>query len=969
MAPDVLDIVVGRERELAGFTGLLTDLAAGRGRCVLVEGEPGIGKSALLAAVLAATDGAGRAVSRGACDELGQRFPLSVLLETLGVDGGSREWVRAEAAAAVSGAAVSPPATRGWGVAMVAGDPVMAAAEHLLVLVDRLCAAGPLVLAVDDLQWADDATLLVWRQMCRATSQLPLLLVGTCRPVPRRPELDRLRRDIQAQHGVLIPLDRLRLADVSTLARRLAGGVPGPRLAGRLELAAGNPLYIREMLDALARAEALAVSRDVVELVDTGRPGRPHRPEDDGSVVSLSAAIADRLDFLTAGTLKVLRTAALLGPDFSVTDLSGILRRPATALAGAVEEAIAAGVLESVGPRLRFRHGLLKQALYLAIPSALRIALHRDAAQALMAAGSPVERVAELILAAMEAADGWELDWLVRNAAVLAQRAPAIAAELFEHALSHTAEDDSRYAVLEDHLAAVAFLLARYEQAEQVATRVLARTADPERRGQSIWILAYTLMRTARLANGIQLVAEACADPRASPVWRARLAALDAMILLTSGRYADAATAAAQALADGERLADPITVGYALHTSSMTRFVDHDMPGCIVLIDRALAVIGTDPQLVDLRLLLHSNQISALCNLDRFEDCAATLRTARALAERTGTPRLASYVLLASELAHQQAKWDDALAELDAFADPAYQAYLPHLPVLIHGIAALIAGHRDDQQAAARHLNALTEDLASVPYQTNNIGYLLMARAVSAERAGRPNEATATLKVLLDPGYEVLDDRSSLLPALVRLALDAGDVPTARQAAATSAAESRGRPVARAVAAGNWCRGLLESDPAPVMAAANYYRNAGRQLELGNALEDGAVLLAKGGNLEAARTALIDAVSVYADLGAAWDSRRALARLRPLGIRPGVRGARRRPQTGWEALTETEKRVAELVTAGKSNPDIAAELFLSRNTVQTHVSHILTKLGARSRVDIAREAVNQKHSAEPQSGP
>jgi DNA-binding NarL/FixJ family response regulator len=439
--------------------------------------------------------------------------------------------------------------------------------------------------------------------------------------------------------------------------------------------------------------------------------------------------------------------------------------------------------------------------------------------------------------------------------------------------------------------------------------------------------------------------------------------------LLTSGRYADAATAAAQALADGERLADPITVGYALHISSMTRFVDHDMLGCIGLIDRALAVIGTDPQLVDLRLLLHTNQISALCNLDRFEDCAATLRTARVLAERTGTPRLASYVLLAGELAHQQARWDDALAELDAFADPAYQAYLPHLPVLIHGIAALIAGHRDDQQAAARHLNAVTDDLENVPYQTNNIGYLLIARAVSAERAGRPDEATATLKVLLDPGYEALDDRSSLLPALVRLALDAGDVVTARRAVAISTAEARDRPLARAVAAGSWCRGLLEADPALVMGAAGYYRTAGRRLELGNALEDAAVLLAKGGNLDAARTALVDAVSVYADLGAAWDSRRASARLRPFGIRPGVRGARRRPQTGWEALTQTEIRVAGLVAAGKSNPDIAAELFLSRNTVQTHVSHILTKLSARSRVAIAREATIQKHAAEPHSGP
>ena len=91
--------------------------------------------------------------------------------------------------------------------------------------------------------------------------------------------------------------------------------------------------------------------------------------------------------------------------------------------------------------------------------------------------------------------------------------------------------------------------------------------------------------------------------------------------------------------------------------------------------------------------------------------------------------------------------------------------------------------------------------------------------------------------------------------------------------------------------------------------------------------------------------------------GRAWDGRRADSRLRPLGIRRGTRGPRRRPATGWQALTPTEVRVAELVAEGRSNPDIAAELLLSRRTVQGHVSHILAKLGAHSRIDIAREAV------------
>ena len=93
---------------------------------------------------------------------------------------------------------------------------------------------------------------------------------------------------------------------------------------------------------------------------------------------------------------------------------------------------------------------------------------------------------------------------------------------------------------------------------------------------------------------------------------------------------------------------------------------------------------------------------------------------------------------------------------------------------------------------------------------------------------------------------------------------------------------------------------------------------------------------------------------------AAWDVLRADSRLRALGVRRGSRGPRRRPPTGWEALTPTEVRIAELVAAGRSNPDIAGDLLLSRRTVQSHVSHILAKLGAQSRVGIARELARRQ---------
>ncbi|MEV5204111.1 hypothetical protein [Streptomyces sp. NPDC053720] len=149
--------------------------------------------------------------------------------------------------------------------------------------------------------------------------------------------------------------------------------------------------------------------------------------------MSLSEAITDRLAFLTADTRDMLRTAALLGPAFGITDLTLLLGPPAMTLAAPVHEAVAAGVLEPAdGNRLRFRHGLIKQVLYQSVPAALRIAIHRDAAQTLIAQRTSVKRVAELLLSAADAADGWEVDWLVDNAATLIRRAPEAATSLLQ---------------------------------------------------------------------------------------------------------------------------------------------------------------------------------------------------------------------------------------------------------------------------------------------------------------------------------------------------------------------------------------------------------------------------------------------------------------------------------------------------------------------------------------------------------
>jgi DNA-binding CsgD family transcriptional regulator len=187
-----------------------------------------------------------------------------------------------------------------------------------------------------------------------------------------------------------------------------------------------------------------------------------------------------------------------------------------------------------------------------------------------------------------------------------------------------------------------------------------------------------------------------------------------------------------------------------------------------------------------------------------------------------------------------------------------------------------------------------------------------------------------------------------------------GDHTTAAAAAraVAAAAEWQARPSTTATA--EHCAGLLAADPARILATADTFHRIGYPLFGAQELENAVVLYAERGDQSAARAAFARAIEVYTPLDAAWDIMRADARLRVHGIRRGRRGPRRRPTTGWEALTATEQKIAGLVAAGQSNPDFAAQLFLSRRTVETHVSHILAKLGGQSRVDIARELANSQ---------
>jgi DNA-binding CsgD family transcriptional regulator len=728
------------------------------------------------------------------------------------------------------------------------------------------------------------------------------------------------------------------------MVAEIAGAPAVPGLLAAAAGAGGNPLFVTELVRALLAQGGVA------------------RDAPDGAVLTLPArlrlTILGRLSGLSAATLQLLRSAAVLGSRFRIQELATVTGRAAFDLTAAVQEAFGHRVLVDDGTWLRFRHDLIREAVYEDSPPSVRRALHREAARRLAAAGVGALRVAEVLADAAEPGDDDAVTWLSGAARDAAETSPGIAVELLDRALALAAPAaPGRDGMLLER-AELLLWAGRLPEAEAGCRSLLDRADDAVTGGSAHFVLARCLLAQGRMRECLRHLGTVSRSPAATARQRAEALAWAAVAHLSLGELGDAAATADQARLAAEPLADDTTLSLALTASAGVLDLRSRPAEALRVADRGIQHADRSPVRQGHRYPHHLDKACLLIGLDRFDAARAGVETGMRVSEQLGMPwQLAAYHTVRAVELFSTGAWDDAL---DAWHQgqelAADDTGVLGTAVVGHSVVSLIAAHRNDLEAARRSVSPAVAVRAAEDSYARYLGHwAATAQARVLEAGGAVPEAVSTLAAAwkecsaagISAAYPVLG------PDLVRLAVAAGDRDRAEQVTAAVTAVADASAVASVTAAALLCQGLRDDDPETLSRAADRYAQVGRPLEVGLAREQAGAAYARVRDADAATASLKRALAAYERLDAARDVARTLRRLRGLGVRPGRRGSRRRPRTGWDSLTETERTVVDLVAEGLSNPQIGDRLFVSRRTVQTHLAHVFQKLQLSSRSELA----------------
>jgi DNA-binding CsgD family transcriptional regulator/tetratricopeptide (TPR) repeat protein len=930
--------LVGRAEEREAIAGVVRDLPAGPGGIVAIEGEPGLGKSRLLAHLADCAIADGVTVLGARASEFETDLPYALWTEALDrhlEEAGDRRLSRMGLADAEALSTLLPALTS---LAAPVGGDRHRRHRALRNLLERLAAARPLVVWMDDVHWADPASLDAIAALVRRPPAAPVLLAVAA-------------REGQLPDGLAVALAgahreyRVIALRLTPLTEAEAAELIGEAAAEIYPHSGGNPFYL----------EQLARARDLPRLGAGAR---------DASVPpAVAAALAAELATLSPDARRVLDAAAVAGDLFEPEMVAAVADLPEPVALHALDELLVRALVRPAATprRFGFRHPVVRHAVYLATPPAWRLGAHARAADALERRGAGAVQRAHHVEHAARPGDEDAIGLLSSAATELHSPAPASAARFHAAALrllpDHSAEHERRSRL--QRLLADAQAAAGDPAAARRTLLDALRSAAPGERlaltvalaNQEWWLGGHEDARRRLQVALAELPAQPSPD-------RIRLRLALALTALLACELDETCAHTSDARSDARAIGDPVFELAAMACGALASASAADGPDAGRRLEESAAALErlTAAQLATRlpALWMHGRARRAL---GQFDAALADLRRGAANAEQTGRERVLLLTTVESvAVLIGLGRLSEASTAAEEGVERARLAGNPRMLLWAQSALAWARLAAGDVSAALRHADHAAQPATQPDFHAAGEPGWCLGAALTA--AGNPERA---VPVLLEAfgGPELASvlpaDRPAAAADLIDAQLALGDIAAAEAALALAQDSTACAGTTPAIAATGIARAavlLARARPHDAVGAAVAARDAAS----GAPLLSARALLAEGqahaaaGDRDASVEALTAAESAFARFGALRRRDEAARELRRLGHRV-PRPAR---AADGNPLTAREREVAELVAAGRTNREIAEQLVLSTRTIEAHLRNIYGKLDVRSRVELTR---------------
>jgi DNA-binding CsgD family transcriptional regulator len=896
-APPGSTSIRGREREWDLILELLGSARRGKSGILLLEGEPGMGKSVLLAAAADAASAQGFSLATSVGEKL--------------------SWPHGDA--------------RGW--------------------LEELGSAGPVLVSIDDLHYAAPVTLHALRTLPGLLSSYPFSWI-----------LARSGHDVGDGTGLLFEVlqregaSRIRLPPLSdeaqaALAADVLGAAPDEGLAECTACAGGNPLVLRELLLGLSEEDAILIADGRASLISQRIPDR------------FRAAMRDRLKRLAVPTRHFLAAGAILGASFRLEDVAEMLGESPASLLAPVEEALAANFVVTSPDAIAFQHDLLWRVVTGELPQHVLEALHRQAGEMLLKRGGSAVPAARHLLAAVRRGDPVVLGALDLAVTEALHSSPRAAAEIAVRTLELTPGTDRERTARTVTAVRALTTAGMWQTAGELAQPALAVPMDARSGAPLRCALASLHAMSDRQAEALIEAESIMADPEVTPGDRdeAKIVLLQALTALRDGQQMEQVATSVLAQQGGTR-------GEVFVAAQLVRaLVAWDAGRVTESLDLAAEAMRNEAGELAHRFQPEVFLASQLIDIGNLTAARAVLMNPPG---RLDEPVPVSWCaaspdILRARLALVAGNLDDAAAEAESALVYSDAVGMDLHSLIARSVLAAAALRRGDLHTAVRQMDSSPAPVHHFVSAYEAVRADLVWAQVEEAQHG-PGAALVRLARLYETvhkhQYPLMSDPASA-PWLVRVALAAGDRRRAEVVTTVMAGlhqRNPAVPVFRACA--EHARGVLGADRACLEQAFALHEDPWARA---SAAEDLGTLLAAAGSRNEAVKVLGESLEGYERTGAERGAARIRRRLRRLGVRRGRWTSVKRPPTGWESLTDTDRSISKLVAEGMTNQQIADQLYISIHTVAYHLRQVFRKLGVRSRVELARIALERTEDGDP----